>query len=211
MLYGFTFLYFIWIIKLKLGCCQFTSRWLTQSFVSPAAGPDSVQRLRSRPAEALLGPRHDEPRLGVQGEDRCRSQPAQRRHWNSQGRELCLFYSRVNNMQKRKRSAFFFCINLQIRVIVYDVTCNCFDRIHTCRHHPATCRGCCGNSIEVSNCATPLVTWTFNRFPSSCVCSEDTFIKSQQAFVWTAKNKSETRFDPFFSPVLKRFQRMDFF
>lgn len=94
----------------------------------------------------------------------------------------------------------FLCISLQIRVIVHNVTCKCSDQICTCRHHQATRRGCYGNSIEVSVCVTPLVTWLFNRFSSSCVCSEDTFLKSQQPFVWPAKNKSETHFDPCFPP-----------
>lgn len=54
----------------------------------PAAGSDPVQWRRHLSTEALLGQRDDQFGFSMQGKDQCCSQPTQRRHWNSQGRNL---------------------------------------------------------------------------------------------------------------------------
>lgn len=75
-----------------------------QVFVFSAAGSDPVQWWGSYPAKALLGPRHDQPGLSVQGEDQRCSKPTQCRHWNSQGSQLnkkeIEMYSRFGRIKK---------------------------------------------------------------------------------------------------------------
>lgn len=64
-------------------------RVVKQRCAFSAAGSDPVQRRGPHPAEALLGPRHDQPGLGLQGKDHRCCEPTQCRHWNSQGMHLC--------------------------------------------------------------------------------------------------------------------------
>lgn len=186
-------------------CCQVTCSLLTRTFVSSAAGSDSVQRWRSRPAEALLGPRHDEPGLGVQGEDHCCSQPTQCGRWNSEGKErhveekLGFDSSFMSNSWKLNipawiyKSALSDCSQCHVQVLRSGLTVQTSPRG----------RCCYGNVMMSVTMLLHLWRGILTHFLPAVSA-----LKSLSAFVWPAKIKLETHFNHLvFFPFWSDFQK----